>query len=162
MWTFNYCNHLYVVCQQIRVDECTVPIKSIELQLVRVETCGCAEGYSRDGIDPLHWVLSPVNGLVCTVGVMRVAATEIQNIQVGEGDVRRARDVPLYMVLPRLFTCPTTTTHNFKIGDVSHTHSTQLYTQIPDHWKPQFYETQLNCLGSVQRKYSCMTIIINH
>ncbi|KAL0829503.1 hypothetical protein ABMA28_003024 [Loxostege sticticalis] len=75
---------------KIRVDECSVPIKSIELQLVRVETCGCAEGYSRD-------------------------ATEIQNIQVGAGDVCRARDVPLYMVLPRLFTCPTTTTHNFKI-----------------------------------------------
>ncbi|CAG9782345.1 unnamed protein product [Diatraea saccharalis] len=76
---------------KIRVDECTVPIKSIELQLVRVETCGCAEGYSRD-------------------------ATEIQNIQVGEGDVARGRDVPLYMVLPRLFTCPTVTTTNFKIG----------------------------------------------
>ncbi|XP_060806211.1 vacuolar protein sorting-associated protein 26C isoform X2 [Amyelois transitella] len=33
---------------KIRVEECSVPIKSIELQLVRVETCGCAEGYSRD------------------------------------------------------------------------------------------------------------------
>ncbi|CAG4942169.1 unnamed protein product [Parnassius apollo] len=75
---------------KIRVDECSVPIKSIELQLVRVETCGCAEGYSKD-------------------------ATEIQNIQVGEGDVVRARDVPLHMVLPRLFTCPTTSTVNFKI-----------------------------------------------
>ncbi|XP_053616634.1 vacuolar protein sorting-associated protein 26C [Plodia interpunctella] len=75
---------------KIRVDECSVPIKSIELQLVRVETCGCAEGYSRD-------------------------ATEIQNIQIGDGDVRRGRDVPLHMVLPRLFTCPTTTTLNFKI-----------------------------------------------
>lgn len=75
---------------KLRVDECSVPIKSIELQLVRVETCGCAEGYSRD-------------------------ATEIQNIQIGEGDVCRGRDIPLYMVLPRLFTCPTTTTVNFKI-----------------------------------------------
>ncbi|XP_028164629.1 Down syndrome critical region protein 3 homolog [Ostrinia furnacalis] len=75
---------------KIRVDECEAAIKSVELQLVRVETCGCAEGYSRD-------------------------ATEIQNIQVGAGDVKRARDIPLYMVLPRLFTCPTTTTHNFKI-----------------------------------------------
>ncbi|KAJ2945065.1 hypothetical protein O0L34_g9123 [Tuta absoluta] len=77
----------------IRVDECSVPIKSIELQLVRVETCGCADGYSRD-------------------------ATEIQNIQVSSAcgaDVSRARPLPLHMVLPRLFTCPTTTTHNFKI-----------------------------------------------
>lgn len=46
----------------------------------------------------------------------RFAATEIQNIQVGDGEPLRARDIPLYMVLPRLFTCPTTTTHNFKIG----------------------------------------------
>ncbi|XP_072945322.1 vacuolar protein sorting-associated protein 26C [Epargyreus clarus] len=75
---------------KIRVEESQVPVKSIELQLVRVETCGCAEGYSRD-------------------------ATEIQNIQVGSGDVLRARDVPLRMVLPRLFTCPTTATGNFKI-----------------------------------------------
>ncbi|KAG6460936.1 hypothetical protein O3G_MSEX012319 [Manduca sexta] len=75
---------------KIRVDECSVPIKSIELQLVRVETCGCAEGYSKD-------------------------ATEIQNIQIGDGDVCRGRHIPLYMVLPRLFTCPTTTTVNFKI-----------------------------------------------
>ncbi|CAG4960495.1 unnamed protein product [Colias eurytheme] len=75
---------------KIRVDDCSVPIKSIELQLVRVETCGFTEGYSRD-------------------------ATEIQNIQVGEGDVCRARDVPLHMVLPRLFTCPTTAAAHFKI-----------------------------------------------
>ncbi|KAL4704748.1 hypothetical protein ACJJTC_000072 [Scirpophaga incertulas] len=75
---------------KIRVEECSVPIKSIELQLVRVETCGCAEGYSRD-------------------------ATEVQNIQVGEGDVRRGRELPLHMVLPRLFACPTTAANNFKI-----------------------------------------------
>ncbi|XP_045529745.1 vacuolar protein sorting-associated protein 26C isoform X2 [Pieris brassicae] len=33
---------------KIRVDDCSVQIKSIELQLVRVETCGSTEGYSRD------------------------------------------------------------------------------------------------------------------
>ena len=31
------------------VEHCDIPIKSVELQLVRVETCGCAEGYARDG-----------------------------------------------------------------------------------------------------------------
>lgn len=31
------------------MESTEVPIKSIELQLVRVETCGCAEGYARDG-----------------------------------------------------------------------------------------------------------------
>jgi hypothetical protein len=34
---------------QLIVEHCEVPIKSVELQLVRVETCGCAEGYARDG-----------------------------------------------------------------------------------------------------------------
>ena len=31
------------------VEHSDSPIKSIELQLVRVETCGCAEGYAKDG-----------------------------------------------------------------------------------------------------------------
>jgi hypothetical protein len=30
------------------IEECNAVIKSVELQLVRVETCGCAEGYSKD------------------------------------------------------------------------------------------------------------------
>lgn len=73
------------------IDECAVPIKSVEIQLVRVETCGCAEGYARD-------------------------ATEIQNIQIGEGDVCRGITIPVHMVFPRLFTCPTVATTNFKVG----------------------------------------------
>ncbi|XP_077563943.1 vacuolar protein sorting-associated protein 26C isoform X2 [Haemaphysalis longicornis] len=76
--------------RDLRVESCDSPIRSIELQLVRVETCGCAEGYARD-------------------------ATEIQNIQIGEGDVCRGIDIPIYMVFPRLFTCPTLITNNFKI-----------------------------------------------
>ncbi|RWS01546.1 Down syndrome critical region protein 3-like protein [Dinothrombium tinctorium] len=75
---------------EICVEHCDAPIRSIELQLVRVETCGCAEGYARD-------------------------ATEIQNIQIGEGDVCRGVPIPIYMVFPRLFTCPTLITCNFKI-----------------------------------------------
>lgn len=31
------------------VEQCDTQIKSIEIQLVRVETCGCAEGYAKDG-----------------------------------------------------------------------------------------------------------------
>lgn len=73
------------------IEECVVPIKSVEIQLVRVETCGCAEGYARD-------------------------ATEIQNIQIGEGDVCRGITIPIHMVFPRLFTCPTVATTNFKVG----------------------------------------------
>ncbi|KAL5253921.1 hypothetical protein ACHWQZ_G013623 [Mnemiopsis leidyi] len=75
----------------ISVDHSAKPIKSIELQLVRVETCGCAEGYAKD-------------------------ATEIQNIQIAEGDVMRGLAIPIHMVFPRLFTCVTTATNNFKIA----------------------------------------------
>ena len=75
---------------EVTVSHSSAPIMSIELQLVRVETCGCAEGFSRD-------------------------ATEIQNIQIGEGDVCRNIPIPIYMIFPRLFTCPTLNTSNFKI-----------------------------------------------
>lgn len=34
---------------EIIIDKSEYPIKSIEIQLVRVETCGCAEGYAKDG-----------------------------------------------------------------------------------------------------------------
>ncbi|MEQ2162346.1 Vacuolar protein sorting-associated protein 26C, partial [Goodea atripinnis] len=76
---------------EVVVEKSEVPVKSIELQLVRVETCGCAEGYARD-------------------------ATEIQNIQIAEGDVCHGLPIPIYMVFPRLFTCPTLETTNFKVG----------------------------------------------
>ncbi|XP_018410652.1 PREDICTED: Down syndrome critical region protein 3 isoform X2 [Nanorana parkeri] len=75
---------------ELIVETSEVALKSIELQLVRVETCGCAEGYARD-------------------------ATEIQNIQIAEGDVCRGLTIPIYMIFPRLFTCPTLETTNFKI-----------------------------------------------
>lgn len=75
---------------ELLLESSEVTIKSIELQLVRVETCGCAEGYARD-------------------------ATEIQNIQIAEGDVCRGLSIPIYMVFPRLFTCPTLETTNFKV-----------------------------------------------
>ncbi|XP_055063285.1 vacuolar protein sorting-associated protein 26C [Misgurnus anguillicaudatus] len=75
---------------ELMVESSEVAIKSIELQLVRVETCGCAEGYARD-------------------------ATEIQNIQIAEGDVCHGLSIPIYMVFPRLFTCPTLETTNFKV-----------------------------------------------
>lgn len=72
------------------VKRSDVPIKSIELQLVRVETCGCAEGFAKE-------------------------ATEIQNIQIAEGDVCRGLEIPIHMIFPRLFTCPSIATRTFKI-----------------------------------------------
>lgn len=76
---------------QITVQHTEVAVKSIEMQLVRVETCGCAEGYSRD-------------------------ATEIQNIQIADGNICTKLQIPIYMIFPRLFTCPTLISKNFKIG----------------------------------------------
>uniref|UniRef100_A0A2I3HEI8 Vacuolar protein sorting-associated protein 26C n=1 Tax=Nomascus leucogenys TaxID=61853 RepID=A0A2I3HEI8_NOMLE len=75
---------------ELVVESSEAAIRSVELQLVRVETCGCAEGYARD-------------------------ATEIQNIQIADGDVCRGLSVPIYMVFPRLFTCPTLETTNFEV-----------------------------------------------
>ncbi|XP_050517243.1 vacuolar protein sorting-associated protein 26C isoform X1 [Diabrotica virgifera virgifera] len=84
------CNIAKPLRGKIVLAKCDVPVTSIELQLVRVETCGCAEGYARE-------------------------ATEIQNIQIGDGDVPHHIPIPIYMVFPRLFTCPTLITTNFKV-----------------------------------------------
>lgn len=43
-------------------------------------------------------------------------ATEIQNIQIGEGNACTNLAIPIYMIFPRLFTCPTLSTSNFKVG----------------------------------------------
>ncbi|XP_055338768.1 vacuolar protein sorting-associated protein 26C-like [Paramacrobiotus metropolitanus] len=75
---------------ELIVENCEIGIKSIELQLARVETCGSSEGFAKE-------------------------ATEIQNIQIGDGDVCRNLSIPIHMVFPRLFTCPTTIAPNFKI-----------------------------------------------
>lgn len=53
-----------------------------------------------------------------------IIATEIQNIQIADGNVCAKLQIPIYMVLPRLFTCPTLESKNFKVGqymESSHT-----------------------------------------
>eukprot|EP01087_Luapelamoeba_hula_P003369 TRINITY_DN13172_c0_g1_i1.p1 TRINITY_DN13172_c0_g1~~TRINITY_DN13172_c0_g1_i1.p1 ORF type:complete len:299 (+),score=28.02 TRINITY_DN13172_c0_g1_i1:26-922(+) len=75
---------------ELNVEESEGTIQSIELQLVRVETCGCADGYAKE-------------------------ATEIQNIQIADGDVPHGLPIPLFMVFPRLFTCPTIAQRTFKV-----------------------------------------------
>lgn len=42
-------------------------------------------------------------------------ATEIQNVQLAMGDVCRKLSIPIYMIFPRLFTCPTLSTRTFKV-----------------------------------------------
>ena len=79
---------------ELTIERCDAVIRSVEIQLVRVETCGSAPGrrnFSKD-------------------------ATEIQNIQIGDGDLLRNTPIAINMVLPRLFTCPTLISSSFKIG----------------------------------------------
>lgn len=75
---------------EVIVEIAEAPLKSIELQLVRIETVN-AEGRTTK------------------------EATEVQNIQIGDGDICRNFSVPLYMVFPRLFSCPTVSNPIFKI-----------------------------------------------
>ncbi|TMW63179.1 hypothetical protein Poli38472_002120 [Pythium oligandrum] len=75
---------------EIVIEHASAPIKSIELQLIRVESVAHSEGVARD-------------------------ATEIQNVQIGWGDVCREMSIPIYMIFPRLFTCPTMLTPRFKV-----------------------------------------------
>mmetsp|Transcript_419 Transcript_419/g.697 ORF Transcript_419/g.697 Transcript_419/m.697 type:complete len:313 (+) Transcript_419:263-1201(+) len=72
------------------IQQCSLPIKSIELQLVRVERCPYMEGEARE-------------------------ATEVQNIQIADGDVVPHLPIAIHMILPRLFTCATLNTKNFKL-----------------------------------------------
>lgn len=124
---------------ELILEYCEVPIKSVELQLVRVETCGCAEGYSRDGkfewkkynllksllkLNIVYLVMCQeekyqkisTSTVIFTRRLLLLSATEIQNIQIGEGDVPTGIAIPVYMIFPRLFTCPTLATSNFKVG----------------------------------------------
>lgn len=80
---------------EFMIDYCDAKIRSIELQLVRVETCGNLNSPGKD---------------------FTRDATEIQNIQIGDGDIERGVKIPIYMIFPRLFTCPTLKTGNFRIG----------------------------------------------
>jgi len=84
------CDMTMPLTGEVKIDECSATIKSIELQLVRVETCGYADGMARE-------------------------ATEIQNIQIADGGVCHGWAIPIHMVFPRLFTCPTVSTRNFKV-----------------------------------------------
>lgn len=76
---------------EVRVEQSDSAIKSIELQLVRVES------------------------VIPDQGLPTREATEIQTIQIGEGNISRNLIVPMYMVFPRLFSCPTVATKTFKL-----------------------------------------------
>lgn len=75
---------------EIKVVKSEAEIRSIELQLVRVETV------SHDGRSARE-------------------ATEILNLQLADGDVAHDFSIPMYLIFPRLFTCPSTSHHGFTI-----------------------------------------------
>ena len=76
---------------EITIKKCAVPIRSIEIQLVRVETCNYAEVEARE-------------------------ATEVQSIELAAGDVVHDLALPIHMVFPRLFTAPSVTTKSFSVS----------------------------------------------
>lgn len=87
-------NSVYTISQpftgEVKIESSKTAIKSIDLQLVRVESVITDQNTYKE-------------------------ATEIQTIQVAEGDVCRNMTVPLYMVFPRLFSCSTMKTPLFCI-----------------------------------------------
>jgi len=42
-------------------------------------------------------------------------ATEVQNIQVADGDVIRDMEIPLYMMFPKIYSCPTVIHPKFQV-----------------------------------------------
>ena len=76
---------------ELVVNYSNTPIKSIELQLARMESITDSEGKTTREM------------------------TEIQNIQVVDGDIARGVSVPLNMSFPRLFSCPTVIASCFSI-----------------------------------------------
>ena len=84
------CNIHEPLTGEVVIEACSATIRSVELQLVRVETCGYADGMARE-------------------------ATEIQNIQITDGAICHGWPIPIHMIFPRLFTCPTVNTRTFKV-----------------------------------------------
>ena len=75
-------------------------ISSIDVQLVRIESISSALSSSGD----------------LSKGDMVKEATEIEKLQIAVGDVVRNMVIPIYMVLPRVYTCPTLSTATFAVG----------------------------------------------
>ncbi len=76
----------------VNVQESEITIKSLELQFVRNET-----------------VYLP-NGDILT------EVSEIQNLQIGDGDVNHDVEIPLFMIFPRFFACASLETKIAKLS----------------------------------------------
>ena len=71
----------HIICEDSELQ-----IKSIEIQLVRVETFE-----------------------------KKTNATEVQNIQVADGNPIPGLEIPLYMLFPKIYSCPTFIHEKFQI-----------------------------------------------
>ncbi|GMH90097.1 hypothetical protein TL16_g11664 [Triparma laevis f. inornata] len=76
-------------------------IECIDLQLVRVESVSKALGGSSSDVSK--------------GGEMAKEATEIESLQIAIGDDVRGLTIPIYMVLPRVYTCPSLKTATFQV-----------------------------------------------
>ncbi|KAH7830130.1 putative vacuolar protein sorting-associated protein 26C [Monocercomonoides exilis] len=74
------CNVVEPFMGEIEIVNSTLPIRSVELQLVRAES---------------------------VVSSKHFEVTEIQNIQIADGDILHGTKLPIHMVLPRLFVSST-------------------------------------------------------
>ncbi|KAK3699399.1 hypothetical protein QZH41_018556 [Actinostola sp. cb2023] len=130
------CSILQPLTGELTVVETDTPIKSIEIQLVRVETCGMYQllttsFYSllshyqntkpfyniffqdvQKDTPKMAWDSS---GEWYTKMVWKVVIIMLFLLQIADGDVCRGFTIPIYMIFPRLFTCPTLATPNFKV-----------------------------------------------
>lgn len=75
---------------EVIVESSDVAVRTMELQLVRIESLTLESTNLRE-------------------------ATEVQIIQIVDGDVCRNVAIPMYMVFPRLYSCPTLLSSAFKI-----------------------------------------------
>ncbi|KAF5226582.1 hypothetical protein ECC02_000083 [Trypanosoma cruzi] len=74
----------------IVVRRCSAKILSIELQMQRVEQAA-------------------------TPGKIVREVTELQTIQIADGNVLRNLEIPIYMIFPRWYTCPSLKTPNIRV-----------------------------------------------
>lgn len=77
---------------QIKILQSDTAITSVEIQLARCESCA-VESKQEKGRE----------------------ITEVQNIQIGDGDVLRDWDIPVFMKFPRWYTCPAIRTPNLRV-----------------------------------------------
>ena len=86
------CNINHPFTGEVNINMSVAAIRSVELQLARIES-----------------VFVPASNK------FQQEASEVMRIQIGEGNLCRDMVVPIYMVFPRLHSCPTLKTKKFKI-----------------------------------------------